>query len=324
VSAAAGQQTTAGTRTAHTVEARLLNDDKDIRERNYVRIVRAMDAPGPNRPDERSGFVSRRRLLGLAGGVGAAAIFSDCASERRVGSISESASGARQPSTSSPTATTADRAGVTASPSPEPITSHVPAARPASGLLCREAWGAQAARPGGRSHTITRMTLHHEAVVLGDNRNAPGHLRSDQRYHQEQQGWIDIAYHVGVDRDGNIYELRSTGLAGDTATDYDTTGHFLVLCEGDFDREAVSEAQLQGAALAFAWAAQTFRVASGTLAGHRDLAQTSCPGASLYAHLSSGDLKRRIDDLLAAGPVDLQRFCGPDASARVAAIEAGN
>src|ERR1700759_2959029 len=200
----------------------------------------------------------------------------------------------------------------------------VPLSAASAVMLCRDAWGARPARPGGRAQTITRMTLHHEAVVLGDNRNAPERLRQDQHYHQDQKGWIDIAYHVGVDRDGNIYELRSTEIAGDTATDYDTTGHFLVLCEGDFDQEAVSEAQLHGAALAFAWAAQNFRIATTTLAGHRDLAKTSCPGANLYAHLSSGDLKRRIDDRLAAGKVDLQRFCGPDASARVAAIEAGN
>jgi hypothetical protein len=167
------------------------------------------------------------------------------------------------------------------------------------------------------------MTLHHEAVVLGDNRNAPGRLRQDQRYHQDQKGWVDIAYHVGIDRNGNIYELRTPQIAGDTATDYDTTGHFLVLCEGDFDQEVVSEAQLHGAALAFAWATQTFHIATDTLAGHRDLAQTSCPGANLYAHLSSGDLKRRVEDLLAAGEVDLQRICGPDAAAKVAAIEAG-
>jgi hypothetical protein len=191
-------------------------------------------------------------------------------------------------------------------------------------LLCREAWGARPARPGGKRHTITRMTLHHEAVVLGDNRNAPGRLRKDQLYHQDQKGWIDIAYHVAVDRNGNLYELRNTGLAGDTATDYDTTGHFLVLCEGDFDQEGVSEAQLHGTALAFAWAAQHFGIKSDTLAGHRDFASTSCPGANLYAHLSSGDLKRRIDTLLAGGGVDLERFCGPAAATRVAAIEAGN
>ena len=167
------------------------------------------------------------------------------------------------------------------------------------------------------------MTLHHEAVVLGDNRNAPDRLRHDQQYHFGK-GWVDIAYHMGVDRNGNIYELRNTAIAGDTATDYDTTGHFLVLCEGDFDQEAVSEAQLRGTAIVFAWAAKTFNVSSSTLKGHRDFAATSCPGANLYAHLSSGDLKRRIDNLLAAGRVDLRQFCGPDAAARVTAIEAGN
>lgn len=168
------------------------------------------------------------------------------------------------------------------------------------------------------------MTLHHEAVVLGDNRNAPARLRQDQRYHQDQKGWVDIAYHVGIDRDGNIYELRTPQIAGDTATDYDTTGHFLVLCEGDFDQEVVSDAQLHAAAIAFAWAAQTFHIATDTLAGHRDLAPTSCPGANLYAHISSGDLKRRIADLLAAGTVNLQSVCGPDAATTVAAIEAGH
>jgi hypothetical protein len=263
-----------------------------------------MDAPAPDGPDERRNFVNRRRLLGLAGSVGAAAVVGVSAANP---------------------ATSATAAGLTTGPPLAPLTPRpaAPTSTPAL-LLCRDAWGARPARSGGKPQTITRMTLHHEAVVLGDNRNAPERLRQDQRYHQDQKGWIDIAYHVGVDRNGNIYELRSTQLAGDTATDYDTTGHFLVLCEGDFDHETVSEAQLHGAAMAFAWAAQTFRVASNTLAGHRDLAQTSCPGADLYAHLTSGDLRRRIDNLLAAGPVDLQRICGPDAAARVAAIEAGN
>jgi hypothetical protein len=238
--------------------------------------------------DARADVVNRRQLLRLASAAAVVSAVAACSSA----------------------ATPANRARLTSA---------------ASGLLlCREAWGARPARPGGKRHTITRMTLHHEAVVLGDNRNAPARLRKDQLYHQDQKGWIDIAYHVGVDRSGNLYELRNTDLAGDTATDYDTTGHFLVLCEGDFDQEAVSEAQLHGTALAFAWAAQNFRIKTDTLAGHRDFAQTSCPGANLYAHLTSGDLKRRIDTLVAGGGVNLERFCGPDATARVAAIEAGN
>jgi len=264
-----------------------------------------MDAPN---------FVSRRQLLQLVGSVGLATTVSACANKAVVSSAPVSATSPEPSSTLGPAAPLPTNANLTAT---------APATSASALLLCRDAWGARPARPGGRVHTITRMTLHHEAVVLGDNRNAPERLRQDQRYHQDQKGWVDIAYHVGVDRNGNIYELRTPQIAGDTATDYDTTGHFLVLCEGDFDQEVVSEAQLEGAALAFAWATQTFHIATDTLAGHRDLAQTACPGANLYAHLSSGDLKRRIDDLRAAGPVNLQRICGTDAAATVAAIEAG-
>jgi hypothetical protein len=283
-----------------------------------------MNAPGGDRPDAGPVFVSRRHLLRLAGSVGLAALAGGCSWAARPRSVSASATGPRPASPRNPPATSATGAHLSAnSPLAPPTWRPLAPAATSAPLLCRDAWGAQPARRGGRPHAITRLTLHHEAVVLGDNRLAPRRLRQDQRYHQDQLGWIDIAYHIGVDRNGNIYELRSTAIAGDTATDYDTTGHFLVLCLGDFDQEAVPEAQLHGAALAFAWAAQNFGVATGTLAGHRDLAKTSCPGANLYAHLASGDLKRRIDDLLAAGGVGLQRFCGPDASTRVAAIEAG-
>jgi len=168
------------------------------------------------------------------------------------------------------------------------------------------------------------MTIHHTAVVLGDNSHAPARLRQHQHYHQDTQGWIDIAYHISVDRNGNIYRLRDPHLVGDTATSYDPAGHFLVVCEGNFDEEEVTEAQLNGAALAFAWAADQFDISPETLSGHRDESHdTSCPGASLYAHVTDGDLKSRVDGLLAAGPVDLGEICGPDALAIVADIEAG-
>jgi len=228
--------------------------------------------------------VSRRRLLSLAGGLGLSATVGACAGR-----------------------TAADPGRVTSVP-----------------VICRDAWGARPARPGGTPQTITRMTLHHAAVLLGDNRNAPARFRADQRYHQDTLGWIDIAYHFGVDGNGNIYQLRRPEIAGDTATDYNTTGHFLVICEGDFDREAVPEAQVDGAARIFAWAASTYKLSTGTLAGHRDFAQTSCPGKNLYAYLSSGELRRRIDGFLAVGGVELQQLCGADGAAKVAAIEAGN
>lgn len=239
--------------------------------------------------------VSRRRLLWLAGGAGMAATLSGW-------SLWEHPT---RPAAASPAA---------------------PPNGPAStAMLCRDAWGANAARPGGTIHTPNRMTIHHTEVPLGANSNAPARLRQHQHYHQDTQGWIDIAYHLSVDRRGNIYELRDPSLVGDTATRYDPTGHFLVVCEGDFDAEDVTEEQLNGAALAFAWAAQQFNIATDTLAGHRDVSpEARCPGAHLYSRVTSGDLARRVDALLAAGAVDLRRECGLAAAERVAAIEAGN
>ncbi len=205
-----------------------------------------------------------------------------------------------------------------------PVTSPAAAAPAARAMLCRDAWGAAPPRGPGRPQVPSRLTIHHTEVVLGDNSNAPARLRQHQHYHQDTKGWIDIAYHLSVDRDGNIYQLRDPLLAGDTATSYDPTGHFLVVCEGNFDEEQVTKEQLDGAALAFAWAADQFGIPTDTLRGHRDeYPDITCPGASLYAHVASGDLRRRVDDLLAAGPVDLPTICGPEAAAIVANIETG-
>ena len=206
-------------------------------------------------------------------------------------------------------------AGLAGESAAAPVTSGV--------LLCRQSWGARPALPGGRPHTINRMTIHHSAVELPDNRGIVARLQAHQRFHQVDKGWIDIAYHAAVDRNGNIFALRDTAIAGDTATVYNTAGHFLVLCEGNFDVEAVTEAQLDGAALVCAWATKQFGIGVDTLASHQQVAPgTDCPGTSLQAHVTSGDLKARISKVIANG-FDLRPVCGAEADQRVAAIEAG-
>lgn len=264
--------------------------------------------------------VSRRWLLRVGGGVGLAALIAACtgrqSSKPSSGTPAE-VSPSLAPSTSpSPSATAMATTDATAAPAPSAGATSAP-------MLCRDAWGARPARPGGTPQVPNRITIHHSAVVLGANSNAPARIRADQRYHQDSKGWIDIAYHVGVDRNGNIYELRDPGLVGDTATTYDPTGHFLVLCEGDYDQETVTEDMLDGVARVCAWAAQRYFISPDRVAGHRDFAATSCPGANLYAHIASGDITSRIRTVLASGGGGLERACGPEATARVAAIEAG-
>lgn len=273
----------------------------------------AMGEHPPERASWKAAGLNRRSVLRWGGAVGLLTAVAACSTEPSAKPESPSTTGTAEATPPSANSLPAPSGGASPTPTSESAV-----------LLCREAWGALPPRPGGVPQFPNKMTIHHTAVVLGDNSNAPGRLRQHQHYHQDSKGWIDIAYHLGVDRNGNIYELRKPELVGDTATSYDPTGHFLVVCEGDFDVEAVSEAQLHSAAVAFAWAAQQFGIPTETLAGHRDVSHdTACPGAALYAHLTSGDLRQRVDDLIAAGRVDLVNLCGPEASAVVAEIEAG-
>ena len=50
---------------------------------------------------------------------------------------------------------------------------------------------------------------------------------------------------------------------------------------------------------------------------------TSCPGATLEAHMTSGDLKRRIDNTLAGG-FSLTPVSAQEGQTIAAAITAGN
>lgn len=184
-------------------------------------------------------------------------------------------------------------------------------------LVCREAWGAAPARGSLDSHEIGRLMVHHDAVVLTDNRGAPARLRQHQRFHLER-GWGDIAYHVAVDRHGHAYELRDPAAPGDTATDYDPSGWFLAVGLGNFDEQAPTERQLEGLARVLAWAAGRHGT-TPAVAAHRAHAATRCPGEAMMAALDG--LGRRTRAL--AGEVRVTRLCGAAGRERVAAIEDG-
>jgi hypothetical protein len=198
-----------------------------------------------------------------------------------------------------------------------------PAAGAATGrlqVICRDSWGA--AEPTGdfRRHRIRRLTIHHSGVALTDNRDAPARFRSHQRAHQAR-GWPDIAYHLLIDRGGNVYEGRPIGAVGDTATNYDPKGHLGVLCEGHFGEQRPTPEQLGALAAVLAWASARFGVGTEEIRGHLDYADTACPGASLYRRI--GAVRRRVTELLAAGGIRRAELCGDAGVRRVEDIAAG-
>jgi N-acetylmuramoyl-L-alanine amidase len=190
------------------------------------------------------------------------------------------------------------------------------------GFICRGAWGAKPRSGNLRRHTIKRLTVHHSAGRLTDNRDAPARIRSIQASHQAK-GWADIAYHFIIDRHGNVYRGRPMWAVGDTATNYDPRGHLLILCLGHFGEQRVPRAMRRALVRLLAWAVQHHGVSPRTIRGHSYYASTACPGANLQALIGDGKLRRAVRGRLSDGGVRKRSLCGEAGARRVRKIEAG-
>lgn len=120
------------------------------------------------------------------------------------------------------------------------------------------------------------------------------------------QGWPDLAYHIVIGVDGTVYEGRDPAYRGDTNTSYDTTGHLLVMLDGNFEVQHPTAAQWETLVAVLAWAAVHYGVEAGTISGHGDHAATLCPGRHLEDRLHSGDLAAEVQGQIDAGGVDLR------------------
>lgn len=169
-------------------------------------------------------------------------------------------------------------------------------------VIPREEWGAAPPRGEFTSHEIEYITIHHAGHLNGTT--GPSQFLGWQSWHHHL-GWPDLAYHFIVGRDGNVYEGRPFGAVGDTATEYDPTGHFLIVVEGNFDDSMPTEEQLETLAQMVAWGSMHFDVPLATITGHRDHAATTCPGENLYAAINDGSLAARASDIITAGGVTL-------------------
>jgi hypothetical protein len=168
-------------------------------------------------------------------------------------------------------------------------------------IVPRATWGALPPQGEFMDHRVERITIHHSDDT--GSLEGPELYRAWQRWHLHL-GWPDLAYHFIIGRDGAVYEGRSFRSAGDTATEYDPTGHLLFVVEGDFDRELPTPQQLESLAQLTAWGSMYFDAPD--VGGHRDHAATTCPGDNLHSHLADGSLATRVAEIISAGGVTLR------------------
>lgn len=163
----------------------------------------------------------------------------------------------------------------------------------------RSTWNADDPRPF-KQHVPERITIHHEGTKFDKSDNAPIHIKNVQTWGMgKDRNWIDIPYHFLIDPNGNIYEGRNVFTVGETATEYDPSGHLLITCLGNFEEQDVSEEQLNSLIKLIAYCSKRFAISPETIASHKDYSnQTVCPGKNLYKYLENNYIKDEVKKIL--------------------------
>lgn len=157
-------------------------------------------------------------------------------------------------------------------------------------IISRKNWGAKAPVLEGKKHTIEFITIHHTATKQRTDVPINTKLRNLQAFSQRDDklasgklkpAWFDVPYHYYIGVGGEIAEGREIEYAGDTNTEYEPAGHALVVLEGSFDTDKPSDAQLESLKKMVIWLAAKYKVSGEKIKGHKDYAQTGCPGSNL-------------------------------------------
>ncbi|MGX5820088.1 family 10 glycosylhydrolase [Chitinophaga lutea] len=162
----------------------------------------------------------------------------------------------------------------------------------------RSSWNANPPKPY-KQHTPNQITIHHEGTKFDSSRVASQFIRNVQVWGMgKDRNWVDIPYHFLIARDGTIYEGRDPKTVGETATEYDPTGHLLITCLGNMEEQQPTPAQLDALVRLTAAMCKQYNISPSTIASHRDHShQTTCPGKNLYKFFQDGTFRERVEVL---------------------------
>ena len=166
-------------------------------------------------------------------------------------------------------------------------------------IIPRSGWNANEPKPY-KTHTPVQITVHHEGTRLEIQDDAAKKIKNIQVWGMgRDRNWADIPYHFLISPGGTIYEGRNVFTVGETATEYDPTGHLLITCMGNLEVQEVPSEQLNSLIKMIAYCCKKYNLSYETLATHRDHSkQTTCPGKNLYKYFENGYVKEEVKKLL--------------------------
>ncbi|MEJ7763944.1 MAG: RICIN domain-containing protein [Acidimicrobiales bacterium] len=179
------------------------------------------------------------------------------------------------------------------------------------GIVSRAGWGADESfrsfAPGCTGNPEYAGVVRNAIVHHTDTSNTYGPadsaaaIRGIYYFHTHTKGWCDIGYNLLVDRFGQAFEGRAGGIdravVGAHALGFnrESTG---VAVMGSFSTSTVPDAAISGLQRLLNWKLALHGIdpraqltvgdrTIPTIAGHRDVGSTECPGGSLHAKLGA-------------------------------------
>ncbi|PST84172.1 N-acetylmuramoyl-L-alanine amidase [Pedobacter yulinensis] len=172
--------------------------------------------------------------------------------------------------------------------------------KPAAELktVSRSEWQAAPAKPY-KSNRPVRITVHHEGTLIDSSKNVAQFIKNIQTWGMgKDRNWADVPYHFFIGPDGRVYEGRDVFTAGETATEYDPSGHLLISCLGNFEKQEVPQRQLDALVALIAQCNAKYNIPADSLGTHRDhSSKTTCPGKNLYKYFADGSIAKRVKAL---------------------------
>ncbi|HEY0458498.1 MAG TPA: peptidoglycan recognition family protein [Pyrinomonadaceae bacterium] len=172
-------------------------------------------------------------------------------------------------------------------------------------IVSREDWNAKPGVGEVKAQTLRAITIHHTATPQKKDVSIKKKMQNLQNFSQNEgrlatgkikPAWFDVPYHFYIAADGKIAEGRELKFVGDTNTDYDPTGHALIVLEGNFENEQPSAAQLKSLEMLAAWLAAEYKIPAAEIKAHNDFAATACPGKNLKNLLPA--IRTKIGEML--------------------------
>lgn len=166
-------------------------------------------------------------------------------------------------------------------------------------IRSRGQWGA---RPPKRA--IPRIALPsaelwlHHGASSNEYSDGARVLRAYQAWHMDRRGWSDIGYSFAVDKFGYIYECRGAGGQGAHTSSHNTRSHGICYI-GDGTPGATAKG-LDALILLVRYGIERGWWKGYLTGGHRDVAQTACPGNGLYRQIPN--INSRVAGIASAPP----------------------